>query len=282
MKTERRLTAEVFAGYRVYLHQEERSLGTIEKYVRDVEEFGRWLGNDAVTKEAAVLWKEHLLSRGLMPVTVNAKLSALNGLFRFLGWEECRIKFLKIQRRVFREDSRELTREEYNRLLDAARTRGREQLALLMETICAAGMRVSELRYITVEAAQVGRAEIHLKGKVRTILLPGKLCRKLVKYARRQKITSGEIFLTRSGNSLSRKQIWREMKLLCVRAGVKASKVFPHNLRHLFAATFYRASRDIVKLADLLGHSSINTTRIYLLSTGAEHVQQLDRLKLVT
>ena len=282
MKTERRLTAEVFAGYRVYLHQEERSLGTIEKYVRDVEEFGRWLGNDAVTKEAAVLWKEHLLSRGLMPVTVNAKLSALNGLFRFLGWEECRIKFLKIQRRVFREDSRELTREEYSRLLDAARTRGREQLALLMETICAAGMRVSELRYITVEAAQVGRAEIHLKGKVRTILLPGKLCRKLVKYARRQKITSGEIFLTRGGNSLSRKQIWREMKLLCVRAGVKASKVFPHNLRHLFAATFYRASRDIVKLADLLGHSSINTTRIYLLSTGAEHVQQLDRLKLVT
>lgn len=278
----RKLTSEHLGGYRNYLRREERSPATIEKYIRDVEEFSRWLKGRAVTKETAVLWKAHLLDQGLMPVTVNTKLSALNGLFRFLGWAECRIKFLKIQRRIFREDSRALTREEYRRLLDTARARGREQLALLMETICAAGMRVSELRYITVEAARRGRAEISLKGKVRTILLPGKLCRKLIKYASKQKIALGEIFLTRDGRSLSRKQIWKEMKMLCSGAGVKASKVFPHNLRHLFATTFYRTSRDIVKLADLLGHSSINTTRIYLLSTSAEHIRELERLELIT
>ena len=278
----RKLTSEHLGGYRNYLRREERSPATIEKYIRDVEEFSRWLKGRAVTKETAVLWKAHLLDQGLMPVTVNTKLSALNVLFRFLGWAECRIKFLKIQRRIFREDSRALTREEYRRLLDTARARGREQLALLMETICAAGMRVSELRYITVEAARRGRAEISLKGKVRTILLPGKLCRKLIKYASKQKIALGEIFLTRDGRSLSRKQIWKEMKMLCSGAGVKASKVFPHNLRHLFATTFYRTSRDIVKLADLLGHSSINTTRIYLLSTSAEHIRELERLELIT
>ena len=278
----RKLTSEHLGGYRNYLRREERSPATIEKYIRDVEEFSRWLKGRAVTKETAVLWKAHLLDQGLMPVTVNTKLSALHGLFRFLGWAECRIKFLKIQRRIFREDSRALTREEYRRLLDTARARGREQLALLMETICAAGMRVSELRYITVEAVRRGRAEISLKGKVRTILLPGKLCRKLIKYASKQKIALGEIFLTRDGRSLSRKQIWKEMKMLCSGAGVKASKVFPHNLRHLFATTFYRTSRDIVKLADLLGHSSINTTRIYLLSTSAEHIRELERLELIT
>lgn len=278
----RKLTSEHLGGYRNYLRREERSPATIEKYIRDVEEFSRWLKGRAVTKETAVLWKAHLLDQGLMPVTVNTKLSALNGLFRFLGWAECRIKFLKIQRRIFREDSRALTREEYRRLLDTARARGRDQLALLMETICAAGMRVSELRYITVEAARRGRAEISLKGKVRTILLPGKLCRKLIKYASKQKIALGEIFLTRDGRSLSRKQIWKEMKMLCSGAGVKASKVFPHNLRHLFATTFYRTSRDIVKLADLLGHSSIDTTRIYLLSTSAEHIRELERLELIT
>ncbi len=278
----RKLTSEHLGGYRNYLRREERSPATIEKYIRDVEEFSRWLKGRAVTKETAVLWKAHLLDQGLMPVTVNTKLSALNGLFRFLGWAECRIKFLKIQRRIFREDSRALTREEYRRLLDTARARGRDQLALLMETICAAGMRVSELRYITVEAVRRGRAEISLKGKVRTILLPGKLCRKLIKYASKQKIALGEIFLTRDGRSLSRKQIWKEMKMLCSGAGVKASKVFPHNLRHLFATTFYRTSRDIVKLADLLGHSSIDTTRIYLLSTSAEHIRELERLELIT
>lgn len=235
-----------------------------------------------MSKELAARWKEGLLGSGLAPATVNAKLSALNGLFRFLGWEDCRVRFLKLQRRAFRDPARDLTREEYGRLLETANRQGRGRLALLLETICAAGLRVSEVRCITAEAVLAGRAEIRLKGKIRTILLPGKLCRKLLKYAKKQKIASGEIFLTRSGKAISRRQIWHEVKALCGEAKVAPSKVFPHNLRHLFAAIFYRATRDIVKLADVLGHSSINTTRIYLLSTGEEHVRQLDRMGLVS
>ena len=226
-------------------------------------------------------WREHLLSGGLTPATVNAKLSALNGLFRFLGWEECRVKFLRVQRRVFRDRERELTREEYRRLVEAAQSGGRERLELLMEAICSTGIRVSEVRYLTVEAARSGRAEVRLKGKIRSILLPRKLCRKLLKFARKQKIASGAIFRAGDGRPLSRHRIWREMKALCGRAGVAETKVFPHNLRHLFAALFYRATRDIVKLADVLGHSSVETTRIYLMSNGQEHVRQLDRLGLV-
>ena len=208
-------------------------------------------------------------------------LAALNSLFRFLTWEECRVKFLKIQRRMFREPDRELTRPEYDRLLAAAQAAGLERLALLMETICATGVRVSEVKYFTVEAARRGRAEIRLKGKIRTILLPNKLCRKLLKYAKKQKTVSGEIFLTRNGTSLSRRQIWAELKQLCRRARVSPSKVFPHNLRHLFAATFYKACKDIVRLADVLGHSSIETTRLYLVTTGTEHIRLLEKLGLV-
>ena len=241
----------------------------------------RWLGDKPVTKEAALDWKESLLAAGLTAVTVNGKISALNGLLSFIGWKECRIKFLRLQRRMFRERNRELTRNEYLRLLNAAREMGKERLELLMEAICSTGIRVSEVQYLTVEAARNRQAVINLKGKIRTILLPGKLCRKLLKFAAKQKNTSGEIFLTRSGQSLSRKQIWREMKKLCSQAGVEPSKVFPHNLRHLFAATFYRICRDIVKLADVLGHSSIETTRIYLLATGAEHAKYLERLRLI-
>ena len=209
-------------------------------------------------------------------------LAALNGLFRFLGWDECRVKFLKVQRRLFRDAGRELTRPEYEHLLETAKERGQDRLVLLMEAICATGIRVSEVRYITVEAAQRGRAEISLKGKIRTILLPRKLCRKLLKYAKKNKTVSGEIFLTGNGKSLSRRQIWAEMKRLCVHAGVEPSKVFPHNLRHCFATAYYRAYRDIAKLADVLGHSSIETTRIYLLTSGEEHQRQLDRLGLVS
>lgn len=277
-----RLTAERITAYSQTLRQEERSPGTIEKYLRDVRAFARWLDSAPVTKELATRWKEHLCDQGYAPATINSMLAALNGLFRFLGWDECRVKFLKIQRRLFRDAGRELTRPEYERLLETARGRGQERLALLMETICATGIRVSEVKYITVEAAQRGRAEISLKGKIRTILLPGKLCRKLLKYAKKHKTASGEIFLTRSGNSLSRRQIWAELKRLCKYAGVEPTKVFPHNLRHLFATTFYRACKDIVRLADVLGHSSIETTRIYLVTSGAEHIRQLDRLGLVS
>ena len=276
------LIPEQITAFERYLRTEERSSGTIEKYLRDVRAFAVWLNGRIVTKETAAGWKEHLLDRHYAPVTINSMLAAINAFFRFVGWEDCRVKFLKIQRRMFREASRELSREEYDRLLSTAHTLGRDRLALLMETICASGIRVSEVRYITVEAARQGQTEIALKGKIRTILLPDKLCRKLLKYARHKKIASGEIFRTESGKSLGRRQIWAEMKQLCKDAGVAPSKVFPHNLRHLFATTFYRACRDISRLADVLGHSSIETTRIYLLTTGSEQVKQMDQLGLVS
>ena len=275
------VTKEEIRQFSDALAEEERSAGTIEKYVRDVRRFAVWLDGEEVSRERTAAWRDGLLERGYAPVTVNSMVAAVNQFFAILGWEECKVKALKIQRKLFRDDRRELTREEYQRLLDAAHGLGRERLALLLETICATGIRVSEVKYITVEAAHAGRAEISLKGKLRTILLPGKLCRKLKKYARQQKTASGEIFLTRSGKSLSRRQIWAEMKRLCKAAGVAPSKVFPHNLRHLFARTFYRVCRDVVKLADVLGHSSIETTRIYLISTGSEHANILRKMHLV-
>ena len=277
-----KLTAERIAAYGRYLKQEERASATLEKYLRDVRAFALWLDGEAVTKEAVTGWKERLLVERRAPSTVNAALSALNGLFRFLGWEGCRARFVKVQRRLFRDPARELTRPDYERLIATARELGKERLALVMETICATGVRVSELRYLTVEAVQRGRAEISLKGKVRVILIPTKLARKLLKYAKKNKTAPGEIFLTGNGKSLSRRQIWAEMKRLCVQAGVEPSRVFPHNLRHLFATAYYRAYRDIARLADVLGHSSIETTRIYLLTSGAEHQRQLDRLGLVS
>ncbi len=278
---DRMITREALGKFTLMLRERERSPGTIEKYLRDIRAFAAWLGGAEVTRERAAAWRDSLLERGYAPVTVNSMVAAVNQFFAFLGWEDCKVKALKIQRKLFRDDRKELTREEYQRLLDSAHDLGRERLALLLETICATGIRVSEVKYITVEAAQAGRAEISLKGKLRTILLPGKLCRKLKKYARQQKTASGEIFLTRSGKSLSRRQIWAEMKRLCKAAGVAPSKVFPHNLRHLFARTFYKVCRDVVKLADVLGHSSIETTRIYLISTGAEHMKILSRMHLI-
>ena len=263
------------------LQAAERSAGTIEKYRRDVQSFITWLGARDVSHEAAAEWKQHLQVQGYSPATINSMLVALNRFFDCMGWQDCRVKTLKIQRRLFRQENRNLSKEEYIKLINTACQRGMERLALLMETICATGIRVSEVQYITVEAARQGRTEISLKGKIRTILLPGKLCRKLLKYARKQKTVSGEIFLTRNGTGLSRKQIWAEMKALCRFAGVEASKVFPHNLRHLFAQTFYRVTHDVAKLADLLGHSSIETTRIYLIATGAEHEGLVNKLKLI-
>ncbi len=279
---ERILTAEQFDAYSCWLRQGERSLATIEKYLRDVQAFARWLNGKPVTKEAVAGWKEYLQSEHRAPATVNAALSALNSIFGFLGWENCRARFLRIQRRLFRDQTKELTRTDYSRLVATARDLGRERLALLMETICSTGIRVSEVRYITVETVRQGRAEIALKGKIRMILMPTKLCRKLLKYAKKQRIVSGELFLTRSGNSMSRCQIWAEMKRVCKYAGVEPVKVFPHNLRHYFAVTFYRSYKDIARLADVLGHSSIETTRIYLLTSGKEHRRQLDRLGLVS
>ena len=274
--------AKILKEFEEYLIQEEREKATIGKYLRDAECFLVWLGNRELSKKQVVLWKEELTEKQYFPITINGKLAAINKLLLSLGKPECRVKYLKIQRRLFRSTERDLTKEEYTRLVETAFSDGKERLALLMESICATGIRVSEVQYLTVETAEAGRAEISLKGKIRTILIPGKLCRKLLKYAKKQKIASGEIFLTRSGKGMSRHQIWAEMKALCAQAKVQASKVFPHNLRHLFARTFYRACRDVVRLAGVLGHSSIETTRIYLITTGIEYRKQMSRLGLIS
>ena len=273
----------VVKRFEQYLMEEEKSKGTIENYIRSVHMFIKWIGvKEHISRQAVIEWKNYLQTKGYCTVTVNAKIAALNQFLSFMGRNDCRVKLLKVQHRVFRDHSKELNKNEYKKLIDTAESKAKHRLSLLIQTICATGIRVSEVKYITVAAAQAGKTEIILKGKVRTILLPGKLCRKLIQYAKKQKIASGEIFLTRSGKSMDRRQIWAEMKAICASANVAASKVFPHNLRHLFARIFYQASRDVAKLADVLGHSSIETTRIYLLSTGEEHSRQLERLMLVT
>ncbi len=274
------ITSEQIAAFGDWLRATDHASDMIEKYQRDVRAFAVWLDGRSVTKAQVLAWREQLLAQ-YKPATINSMLAAVNCFFGFCGWPECRVSFLKIQRQLFRDTSRELTRSDYERLLHTARTLGQERLALLMETIGSTGIRVSEVQYITVETAKRGRAEITLKGKIRSILLPKKLCRKLLQYARSRKITTGEIFLTESGKPLSRRQIWSDMKRLSVTAGVEPSKVFPHNLRHMFAVVFYRTCRDVALLSDVLGHSTIETTRIYLLTTGEEHRRQLDRLGLV-
>lgn len=281
MEEQYQLTHGVMAAYAAQLRREERTDGTIENYLRALASLAEYLSGGAVTQERLHGWKVHLAEHGYAPATVNAMLAALNGFCRFMGWP-LKARYLKVQRRLFRAPERELTQAEYKRLLQTAWRQKKTKLALLMETMCATGIRVSEVQYITVEAARTGQAEIAMKGKVRTILLPEKLCRKLLRYARRQKIAFGEIFLTKGGSSMGRRRIWRELKSLCVSAGVAASKVFPHNLRHLFATTFYRAYQDIVCLADLLGHSSLETTRIYLAVSGAEYRRRLERLGLLS
>lgn len=277
--TDRRITEEQIRRFAKHLKQQEYGAGTIENYVRSVRTFSEWC-RGLPDKTGVLAWKAHLIDC-YAPASVNAMLAGINCFFKFQGWPDCAAKPLRLQRRSFSIPERELSRDEYLRLIQTARASGNERLVLVMETICATGIRVGEVGYITVEAARAGRTEIYLKGKIRTILIPRKLCGKLLRYARRQRTGSGKIFLTRRRNPLSRVQIWSEMKKLCAAAGVMASKVFPHNLRHLFARTYYSLYKDIVKLADLLGHSSVNTTRIYLLTDGAEHICQLERMNLL-
>ena len=281
MKKKMQLTQREFDQFEDYLRHDEREESTIEAYLRSLTRFAEWADGRAVTKELAMEWKTALSEAGYRPISVNAMLAAVNKFFTCMGREDCKVKYLKLQRQMFRKSEKDLSKEEYQRLVQAAHEKGDLRMELILETICATGIRVGELKYITVEAVRAGVAEIALKGKIRTILLPHRLCRKLQKYAKQQKIASGKLFLTQDGLPVSRQYIWTRMKALCEAADVERSKVFPHNLRSLFARSFYGSCHDVVRLADVLGHSSIETTRIYLMSTGKEYLRQLDKLGLV-
>lgn len=274
------LSAAHVQRYAAYLREQERAPATIQKYLHDLTVLLSWLDGQPLTKAALIGWKEHLTACHA-PTTVNSMLAALNGFLNFMGWRECAVKLLKIQKSLFCDEHRELTRAEYARLVSAAQRRDNERLSLVIQTICATGIRVSELRFITAEAVQTGRAEITNKGKRRTVFLPNKLRRLLKKYLQGQKKTAGAVFTTRTGKPLDRSNIWRDMKKLCESAGVEPGKVFPHNLRHLFARTYYSMEKDLSRLADILGHSSVNTTRIYTVESGAVHQRQLERMNLI-
>jgi len=266
--------------YLSYLRDEEHSPATIKQYCHDVLCFFSFLDAGELTREASLSYKEKLEQK-YQPVSVNAKLSALNSFFSFIGRSDLKLKFLKIQKSAYCSVEKELSKAEYLRLVGAAKEKGNERLSLLLQTICSTGIRVSEVKYITAEAVEQGEAVIRLKGKNRTILLPKKLQKRLKDYMHRKAITAGPVFITRTGRPLDRSNIWKMMKSLCRDAGVDKKKVFPHNLRHLFAQCFYSVDKDIAKLADILGHSSINTTRIYIITSGVEHRRQLDALGFV-
>ena len=234
-----------------------------------------------ITKEMVIAYKSKLLAEHYAVRSVNSILASLNSLFTFLGWSDCKVKSMKLQRQIYCPEEKELTKAEYLRLVNTAKRKGKERLNLILQTICGTGIRVSELEYITVEAAKSGKAVVALKGKTRSVFLVKELQKKLLRYATEQNISSGTIFITRNGKPLSRTNIWREMKGLCQEAGVNPQKVFPHNLRHLFARVFYGIEKDIAKLADILGHSSINTTRIYIISTGSEHRKRMENMHLI-
>lgn len=263
------------------LIEEEKCASTRKKYVRDVKALLAYLGEPGcVTKAAVIAYKQHLTERYAV-ATVNAMLASINSFFKKMSWYDCVVKSLRVQQAAFRPPERELTKAEYYRLLQTAKAQGNERLYLLMQTLCGTGIRISELPFITVEAVTAGRARVTLKGKTRAILLPAALCRELRRYTRARRIRTGSVFVTRGGRPVDRSNVFREMKAICPEAGVDPRKVFPHNLRHLFACTYYQAEKDISHLADLLGHSSINTTRIYLMKSSAEQAHQLEHLGLV-
>lgn len=268
------------ASFRLLLEARDKSRATIEKYCRDVRGMLLALGEQEPSPALMLEYREHLRARH-RPQTVNGKLTAINAYLKFIGREDCCVRLLSVQRRAFIEDSRELTDGEYRRLLAAAEDSRNERLRLIMETLCGTGIRISELSSITVEAASQGRAEIALKGKIRVILIPKKLRRALLGYAKKRGIRTGCIFRTRSGQPMDRSNIWRDMKRLCTRAGVERAKVFPHNLRHLFARAYYAIEKNLSHLADILGHSSVETTRIYLAVSAREHERTLDKMRLI-
>lgn len=275
------LTENRIADFSAYLRSEEKSENTVEKYLRDVQAFAEYLGGAEITKGKVIAYKSRLLAENYAVRSINSMLASLNSLFSFLGWSDCKVKSIKLQRQIYCPEEKELTKAEYMRLVNAAKQKGNERLNLILQTICGTGIRVSELQYITVEAAKRGEAVVSLKGKTRTVFIVKELQKKLLRYAAEQNIQSGAIFITRTGKPMSRTNIWREMKGLCEQAEVNPQKVFPHNLRHLFARVFYGIEKDLAKLADILGHSSINTTRIYIISTGDEHRRQMEHMRLL-
>jgi len=266
--------------FRNAMLEDEKGSATIAKYSRDVESFLAFAEGTEITKEVVIRYKQHLTEK-YAPSSVNSMLAALNRFLKEIGRYDCVVKALRIQRQAFRGKERELTKAEYYRLLDAARKKGDNRLYMLMQTICATGIRVSELRFITVEALQRGRATVSLKGKTRQVLIPKALSKELTRYVKERGIKTGSIFVTSSGKPMDRSNILHRMKALCETARVAKEKVFPHNLRHLFACLYYKMEKDLSRLADLLGHSSLNTTRIYTSLSGAEQQRQIDRLGLV-
>lgn len=274
------LTPILIEDFKGYLRQEEKSANTIAKYVRDLRALFSYLNGEALDKEKLLGWKEKLM-KSHAPSSVNSMLAAAN---HFLDWKGCgeyKVKPLKMQREIFCKQERELTKNEYVRLVNAAKRKQNHRLSLLLQTICATGIRVSELSFITLEAVKTGRAVVDCKGKNRIIFLPKELCRTLRYFCREENISNGVIFRTRNGIPLNRSNIWRDMKALCESAGVSREKVFPHNLRHLFAKSYYQLEKDLSRLADLLGHSNISTTRLYTMESGSEHSKQIERLGLV-
>lgn len=274
------LTKELVLKFKKYLINEEKAISTIEKYIRDILRFMVWMNGQEVEKTHVLEYKQALLET-YAPASVNSILSSLNAFFDYYEWFDCRVKTLKIQRQIFSSSDKELTKEEYKRLLSAARQKKNQRLFFMMQTICATGIRVSELKYITVEAVRVGETNINCKGKQRKVWIPKQLCKMLSRYIKEQNIKSGSVFVSKNGRPLDRSNIWKMLKGLCEAAGVSKDKVFPHNFRHLFARTYYSIQKDIVRLADILGHSSVNTTRIYTMETGEIHRRQIQKLGLL-
>lgn len=276
----KQITTTKIKKYREYLIEEEKSKNTIDKYMRDINAFTKWIAERDLCKSVILEYKEHL-KLSYAAKSVNSILSSLNSFFEFCEWHNLKVKLLKIQKQIFANESKELTKDEYDRLLNAAISKGNEKLYLLMQTICATGIRVSELQFITVESLKKRKANIDLKGKMRMVIIPNDLCKTLLKYASEQKITTGSVFISKNGKPLNRSNIWKMMQSLCDDANVSKSKVFPHNLRHLFAKRYYSLHKDIVRLADILGHTSVNTTRIYTMETGDIHRKQIQELGLL-
>lgn len=274
------LTTAVINAHAAHLARAKRASATIQSYTRALTRFLAWQGTAPIDKAALVRFKAHLAASGQRPASVNAQLAALNGFFAHLGRADLRLRYERVQRRLFRDPARELTRRDYERLHASARRTSSER-ALLLETLAATGIRVSELAHITVQAVQAGRAEIHLKGKIRVILLAPALCKRLARFARAKKIAHGALFRTTGGRPLSRYQVWACLKSLARAAGIDPRRVFPHNLRRLFALGYYEKTHDLARLADILGHSSVETTRLYLATSGREHARQLDSLGFV-